>query len=90
MKYPLFQLCGQFPQEVRDVMRIRLDGVEFSYGSEEYVKNQNVQIAEYKQHDDYASRSKILVVYREEQGEPKEKELPPFKPEQPRYPHIGV
>lgn len=86
---PLYQICGQFPQEVRDSMRIQLDGVEFSYGSEEYVRHQQTKVTEFKVHDDVYRRQKIIIAYTKPQKPEVEKEEL-YKPEQPRYGDIGV
>ena len=84
----LSELCKQFDNPIR--LRIRLNGQEFSYGSEEYHMHQNDEIVDHKVKEDRRALTTVLHAFYEEQPEEKPPEPPPYIPEQPLYPGIGI
>lgn len=94
----LFQICAQIDDLQRNNLRIRLDGVEFSYGTEEYVRRQNLEITEYSIHPGEMRNQVIVASTKEPRSEEqvkKEKEKSEeirgrYKPEKPRYKDIGI
>lgn len=87
----LYQICGQFPDEELGRLRIVLDNsIEFSHNSDDYVRYQHTKIAQFEIREDYRNRTKILIAFTKEQPKKEDDDGPDYKPEKPRYGHIGI
>ena len=86
----LWQIVLDIEKEALPRLRIKTPDAEFSFDSEEYNRRCGEEFEEHEIMEDYANRNLLLRVFKEERGDDKTEPFPPFKPDDPLYPGIGI
>lgn len=84
----LYQICNQLDIPYRNALRIRVDGTEFSYGTQDYNRMKDVHLVwhEFKVNKDFST---VLIAGTRDRVRVQEKE-PRYEKPAPQYSSINI